>query len=194
MVYQPLETRIERLNNHVEVVSAHYRRALANIEFYPDPRKLELRDQITSEYQNFNKAAALVREGRIVKDIQEHVCGEARSWVKGNIPAGIARYSFYQISEQELTQRSAVCRQLVRACKGRLTAALDTIEKLSKHDGDPRKSTIQKVREEFATLEHALTLYERGFSFVEIKALTGESIQARVEDKTIPETLVSRLL
>jgi hypothetical protein len=160
------------------------------VEFYPGATKERLRNQIVAEYESFNKAADLVREGRFVREIQDRVCAEARSWVKGNIPAAIARYSFYQISDQELSQRSKASRQVLRSCKGRLDAALDTIEKLSKHDGEPRKTTIRKVREEFATLEHALTLYERGFSFVEIKALTGESIQARVEDKTIPETIL----
>lgn len=190
MVYQPLETRIARLDKHVEVVSTHYRRALANVELYPQPDRLKLHTQIDTEYENFNKAADLAREGRAVKDIQKLVCGEARSWVKGNIPAAIARYSFYQISEEELDQRSKVSRLQTRVCKAQLDSALDTIEKLSKHDGDARETTIQRAREEFASFERAFTLYERGFSFVEIKALTRESIQSRVEDKTIPETIV----
>lgn len=190
MVYQPLEARIARLNEHAEVVSAHYRRALANVELYPEPDSTKLRAQIDTEHANFTKAADLVREGLSVKEIQDRVCAEARSWVKGNIPAAIGRYSFYQISQEELDKRAKVSRQQIRVCKTQLDSALDTIEKLSKHDGDLRTATIQKARDEFASFERAFTLYERGFSFVEIKALTGESIQSRAEDKTIPETIV----
>lgn len=190
MVYQPLETRIERLEKHVEVVSAHYRRALANVEFYPEATKERLGNQIGTEYDSFNKAAELVREGRFVREIQDRVCAEARSWVKGNIPAAIARYSFYQVSDEELEQRSKVSREQRKICKTQLASALDTIEKLSKHDGDPRKTIVKKARKEFSAFKRAFTLYERGFSFVEIKALTGESIQSRVEDRTIPETIL----
>lgn len=190
MVHQPLQTRVARINEHAEVVSAHYRRALANVEFYPAADKERLAEQICSEMDNFYKSVAMVRAGKFVREIQEEVCSEARSWVKGSMPAAIARYSFYQISDAELAERGRISASQIRVCQAQMTSALDTIAKVGSYDGNARTAEAQRVKEECSRFERAFTLYARGFSFVEIKELTGESIQSRVEDKTIPETLM----
>lgn len=191
MVAQSRDVRIQRVTAHEGVVSAHYRKALANIEFYPKDQKVALREQLVSEYENFTAAATMLTKGTFVREIQKEICSEARSWLTGNIPATIARYSFCQVSEAQVAVRSVVSEERIKVCRQQMKSALDTVSRLEAYDGISRKKDTQAIKKEFASFKLAFQLYARGFSFEEIRSLTSESIQARVEDKTIPEKILA---
>lgn len=191
MVAQSRDIRIQRVTEHEGIVSGHYRKALANIEFYPKDQKVALRDQLVSEYEKFSAAATMLRGGKFVREIQKETCSEARSWLIGNIPATIARYSFYQISDAQIADRSVVSEERIKVCRQQMKSALDTVSRLEAHDGVSRKKETQAIKKEFASFKLAFQLYARGFSFEEIRSLTDQTIQARIEDKTIPEKILA---
>jgi hypothetical protein len=191
MVAQSRDIRIQRVTAHEGVVSAHYRKALANVEFYPKDQKAALRDQLVSEYEKFSAAAEMLRGGKFVREIKEQICSEARSWLIGNIPATIARYSFCQVSEAEIADRSVVSEERIKVCREQMKSALDTVARLEAHDGVSRKRETQAIKKEFASFKLAFQLYARGFSFEEIRSLTDQTIQSRIEDKTIPEKILA---
>lgn len=190
MVYQAPHVRMQRISDHSERVSAQFRKALAIVSFYPANVRDPLLEQVSSEYSKFYTAVELALSGRYVREIQEAIGSEARSWLMGQVPEAIARYSFSQVSDIDLAKRNALAEKQIAVCRQKRDTALEVLGLLRDYDGRDRALEIKAVQRAFRTFNYAFDLYRRGVSWREIANLTGEPMQSRIEDKTIPEIIV----
>jgi hypothetical protein len=190
MVYQSPEVRTQRITAHAETVSAQFRKALAILSVYPAHRREKLLEQVSGEYTRFYNAVELALQGRYVREVQKVLGSEARSWLTGQVPRLIARYSFIQVSDSDLAEREAAAKRQIAVCTDKRDTALEVIAMLQAFDGSDRAAEVTAVKRAFRKFKYAFNLYQRGVAWKEIADLTGEPMQSRIEAKTIPEIIV----
>ena len=181
--------RLQALDQHAKLVRESYSKACENLQLYPEQDRGALLDSVNRELSQFEGALEMARAGKFVRQVQAEVAHEARSWLYGAVPSSICRYANLQRTAHELREREDLSQERIAVCHERRALALNTLKRLKAFDGNPRTEEAEQIKQDCDRFVRAFELYRRGVSWKEIRRLTGESMQSRIQEKTLPDSV-----